>query len=88
MKIDIKKIAKLSFLEIEEDKIEKYEKDMKEIIELANNFPDLELNNTYNEIPMKLREDKSITDKFTQEELFSNAPEIAFNCFSVPKTVW
>lgn len=88
MEIDIKKIAKLSYLEIKEDKIEKYEKDMKEIIELANNFPDLELNNTYNEIPMKLREDKSITDKFTQEELFSNAPEIAFNCFSVPKTVW
>ena len=79
MKIDIKKIAKLSYLEIEEDKIEKYEKDMKEIIELANNFPDLELNNTYNKIPMKLREDKSITDKFTQEELFSNAPEIASN---------
>ncbi|MGN1087073.1 MAG: Asp-tRNA(Asn)/Glu-tRNA(Gln) amidotransferase subunit GatC [Porcipelethomonas sp.] len=89
MKIDIKHIAKLSRLKIEDDKLEKFEKDMETIVNMVDNMPDVDgpLTLLDEENPMALREDKAVTDKFKREELLANAPEVQAGCLVVPKTV-
>lgn len=89
MKIDIKHIAKLSRLKIEDDKLEKFEKDMETIVNMVDNMPDVDgpLTLLDKENPMTLREDKAVTDKFKREELLANAPEVQAGCLVVPKTV-
>lgn len=89
MKIDIKHIAKLSRLKIEDDKLEKFEKDMETIVNMVDNMPDVDGSLTLldEENPMTLREDKAVTDKFKREELLANAPEVQAGCLVVPKTV-
>ena len=88
MKIDIKHIAKLSRLKIEDEKLEKFEKDMESIVNMVDRLPevagDVDLNP---EDAMTLREDKAVTDKFRREELLANAPEVQAGCLVVPKTV-
>lgn len=88
MKIDIKHIAKLSRLRIEDDKLEKFEKDMESIVNMVDKLPDVEgtLDLNPKDI-MTLREDKAVTDKFKREELLKNAPEVQAGCLVVPKTV-
>ncbi|MFR1840876.1 MAG: Asp-tRNA(Asn)/Glu-tRNA(Gln) amidotransferase subunit GatC [Oscillospiraceae bacterium] len=88
MKIDIKHIAKLSRLRIEDDKLEKFEKDMESIVNMVDRLPDVEGTLDLNpKDTMTLREDKAITDKFKREELLKNAPEVQAGCLVVPKTV-
>lgn len=89
MSIDIRHIAKLSHLKIEDEKFAKFEKDMKSIVAMVERLPDniddeilLDSSNT-----MTLREDIAVSDKFTRDELMANAPEVKDNCFAVPKTV-
>ena len=88
MNIDIKHIAKLSRLRIEDDKIEKFEKDMQSIVNMVEQLPDiddtltLDVNNA-----MKLREDVEGTDKYTREQLMKNAPQVQAGCLVVPKIV-
>lgn len=88
MNIDIKHIAKLSRLRIEDDKIEKFEKDMQSIVDMVEQLPDiddtltLDVNNA-----MKLREDVEVTDKYTREQLMKNAPQVQAGCLVVPKIV-
>ncbi len=89
MNIDIKHISKLSRLEIEEDKIEKFSNDMQEIVKMVENLPEFDsveetLDKNYT---MKLREDVAVTDKFKREELLANAPFVESGCIVVPKTV-
>lgn len=88
MKVDIKHIAKLSRLRIEENELEKFEKDMESIVGMFDKLPDVtgELDLNPKEA-MTLREDKAVTDKFKREELLSNAPEVQAGCLVVPKTV-
>lgn len=88
MKIDIKHIAKLSGLRIEDDKLEKFEKDMESIVNMVDRLPDVEGTLDLNpKDTMTLREDKAVTDKFKREELLKNAPEVQAGCLVVPKTV-
>lgn len=89
MKIDIKHVAKLARLRIEDEKLAKFEKDMETIVDMVDNMPDIEgtLNLLDEENPMALREDKAVTDKFRREELLANAPEVQAGCLVVPKTV-
>lgn len=89
MKIDIRHIAKLSRLRIEDDKLEKFEKDMETIVGMVDNMPDVDgtLDLLDEENPMTLREDRAVTDKFRREELLSNAPDVQAGCLVVPKTV-
>jgi len=42
MSIDIKHIAKLSRLRIEDEKLEKFEKDMESIVAMVDRLPDIE----------------------------------------------
>lgn len=88
MKIDIKHIAKLSRLRIEDDKLEKFEKDMESIVNMVDRLPDVEGTLDLNpKDTMTLREDKAVSDKFKREELLKNAPEVQAGCLVVPKTV-
>lgn len=88
MKIDIKHIAKLSRLRIEDDKLEKFEKDMESIVNMVDRLPDVEGTLDLNpKDTMTLREDKAVTDKFKRKELLKNAPEVQAGCLVVPKTV-
>lgn len=89
MKIDIKHIAKLARLKIDDDKLEKFGNDMETIVNMVDNMPDIDgtLNLLDENNPMTLREDKAVTDKFKREELLANAPEVQAGCLVVPKTV-
>lgn len=89
MKIDIKHIAKLSRLKIEDEKLEKFEKDMESIVEMVDRLP--EIDDTLSLLdpsdPMTLRSDEAAENKFKREELLKNAPEVQAGCIVVPKTV-
>ena len=88
MNIDIQHIAQLSRLHIEDDKLEKFEKDMQSIVEMANKLPRLDEELSVDESNvMTLREDKAESGKFTRDELFANAPQVKAGCLVVPKTV-
>lgn len=88
MNIDIKHIAKLSRLKIEDDKLSKFEKEMQNIVDMVEKLPDIDdelaLDTTN---PLKLRADIAVTDKFTRDELMKNAPKVKAGCLVVPKTV-
>lgn len=88
MSIDIKHIAKLARLRIEDDKLEKFEKDMEAIVAMVDRLPETEGELTLDpDNAMVLREDKSVTNKFRREELLANAPQVQAGCLVVPKTV-
>lgn len=88
MNIDIKHIAKLARLKIDDDKLEKFESDMQNIVEMVDKLPDINEELTLDESnAMTLREDKAVTNKYTREELMKNAPSVKAGCLVVPKTV-
>ncbi|MBE6862315.1 MAG: Asp-tRNA(Asn)/Glu-tRNA(Gln) amidotransferase subunit GatC [Ruminococcus sp.] len=86
--MDVKHIAKLARLKIEDDKIADFERDMEKIVAMIDGLPDNERDIlTENVNPMSLREDRAVTDKFTRDELLANSPKVQSGCFAVPKTV-
>lgn len=88
MKIDLAHIAKLSRLRIEPEKMEKFEKDMANIVDMVEHLPDVEDTLTLDaENPMRLRADVYEEHKFRREEMLANAPEVQAGCLVVPKTV-
>ncbi len=88
MNIDIKHIAKLARLKIEDDELSKFEGEMQNIVNMVENLPDIDDELVLDEKnPMILRKDKAVTDKFTRQELMANAPQVKAGCLVVPKTV-
>ncbi|MFT3951364.1 MAG: Asp-tRNA(Asn)/Glu-tRNA(Gln) amidotransferase subunit GatC [Oscillospiraceae bacterium] len=88
MEINIKHIAKLSRLFIEEEQLPKFEQDMQNIVAMVEKLPDLHDDLALDtENPMRLRPDKAVTNKFTRAELLENAPAVKAGCVVVPKTV-
>lgn len=86
--IDIKHIAKLARLEIADDELETFEKQMRDIVSMVEKLPDIsdELRPDP-EAAMKLRSDVAESGKFTREQLMRNAPAVKAGCLVVPKTV-
>ena len=88
MKIDVKRLAKLSRLEISDSQISGFEKDMEGIIQMVENLP--EISDTGSLIdpqtPMKMREDIS-ENKYRRDDLLKNAPQIQAGCVVVPRVV-
>ncbi len=88
MNIDIKRVAKLARLRIEEEKLDKFEREMESIVAMVENLPEL----TDKAVgldpsrPMGLREDK-IRPSLKRGELLANAPQTQAGCVVVPKTV-
>lgn len=88
MEIDIKKLAKLSRLEIEESQIASFEKEMKGIIKMVENLPEISDSGSLIDpsTPMKLREDVS-ENHYRRDELLKNAPQTQAGCVVVPRVV-
>lgn len=88
MNIDIKHIAKLARLRIEDDQLDKFESEMQNIVGMVEKLPDIEDEMTLDpDNPMILRKDVAVQDKFTRQELMQNAPQVKAGCLVVPKTV-
>lgn len=88
MNIDIRHIAKLARLRIEDDQLEKFESEMQNIVNMVEKLPDIDDEMTLDENnPMKLREDVVGEKKLTRQELMQNAPKVKAGCLVVPKTV-
>ncbi|MBE6837648.1 MAG: Asp-tRNA(Asn)/Glu-tRNA(Gln) amidotransferase subunit GatC [Ruminococcus sp.] len=88
MNIDIKHIAKLSRLHIEDEKLSKFEADMQNIVDMVEKLPDInEELNLDESNAMTLREDKAVLNKYTRQELMQNAQSVKAGCLVVPKTV-
>lgn len=88
MNIDIKHIAKLARLRIEDDQLDKFESEMQNIVGMVEKLPDIQDEMTLDpDNPMILRKDVSVQDKFTRQELMQNAPQVKAGCLVVPKTV-
>lgn len=88
MNIDIKHIAKLARLRIEDDQLDKFESEMENIVGMVEKLPDIQDEMTLDpDNPMILRKDVSVQDKFTRQELMQNAPQVKAGCLVVPKTV-
>ena len=88
MNIDIKHIAKLSRLHIEEKDMEKFQKEMQDIIQMVERLPDVSDQNlgVDRNNAMELRRDE-IRPSMRREEILKNAPKTAAGCVVVPKTV-
>ena len=88
MNIDIKHIAKLARLRIEDDQLDKFESEMENIVGMVEKLPDIQDQMTLDpDNPMILRKDVAVQDKFTRQELMQNAPQVKAGCLVVPKTV-
>ena len=88
MIIDIKHIAKLARLRIEDDQLDKFESEMQNIVGMVEKLPDIQDEMTLDpDNPMILRKDVAVQDKFTRQELMQNAPQVKAGCLVVPKTV-
>ena len=88
MNIDIKHIAKLARLRIEDDQLDKFESEMQNIVGMVEKLPDIQDEMTLvPDNPMILRKDVAVQDKFTRQELMQNAPQVKAGCLVVPKTV-
>ena len=88
MNIDIKHIAKLARLRIEDDQLDKFESEMENIVGMVEKLPDIQDEMTLDpDNPRILRKDVAVQDKFTRQELMQNAPQVKAGCLVVPKTV-
>lgn len=88
MNIDIKHIAKLARLRIEDDQLDKFESEMQNIVGMVEKLPDIQDEMTLDpDNPMILRKDVAVQDKFTRQELMQNAPQVKAGCLVVPTTV-
>ncbi len=88
MKIDIKRIAKLSRLRIDDAEAESYENEMKNIIAMVERMPEItdELTIDANNV-MTLRPDELSSERISRDVMLLNAPKVVAGCVVVPKTV-
>ena len=88
MNIDIQHIAKLSRLSIPAEKVEKFQRDMENIVAMVEKLPAVE-GQTLAVDPadrMELRKDE-IRPSLRREVMLQNAPKAVAGCIVVPKTV-
>lgn len=88
MEIDIRHIAKLSRLRIDDSELEGYKKEMSDIIAMVNAMPDIQDELTVDpENAMTLRPDVISEQRIPRDEILKNAPKTVAGCVVVPKTV-
>ena len=88
VKINIRHIAKLSRLHIDENEVEKFEKDMQSIVGMVDNLPEFKECSISLKASdaMILRVDE-IMPSMKRSEVLQNAPQIEAGCIVVPKIV-
>lgn len=89
MKIDIKHIAKLARLKMDEQQEEKFARQMADIISMVEKLPEIEgiATGLDPEHPMKLREDIAVKSEASREDILANAPQVEAGCVVVPRIV-
>lgn len=88
MKIDVRHIAKLAKLRLDEDKVPIFERQMEDILGMVEGLPEISADEKLVDPDniMELRPD-IISESLTRDELLSNAPHKQAGCIVVPKTV-
>jgi len=88
MTIDVRRVASMAKIRIEESELESYEAKMRAMLEMMEDMP--ETDGMYEELveenAMVLRKD-IVEPSLDRDALLSNAPEKNAGCFGVPKTV-
>lgn len=88
MKIDIQHVAKLARLKLSEEQSVRFEKEMRDILEMVEQLPSLpdgDIGVDRNH-PMILREDL-VTPSLSREDILKNAPKTQAGCVVVPKVL-
>ncbi len=86
--IDIRHVAKLARIKIDDSELSRYESEMTDIIRMVEAMPEIneeliiDPNNA-----MQLREDKLAEDRLSRDVVLKNAPKVVAGCVVVPKTV-
>lgn len=88
---EVRKIAKLSRINLEDTEIEHFQQELSQILDWVQQLQEVDTNNiaqtaspTTCELP--LREDKKSDGNYA-EDILKNAPESNYGCFIVPKVV-
>lgn len=86
--MDIRHIAKLAALRLEEEEAEKLAQDMEAIVAMAEALPDFARGLQPDAAEgMTLRNDVPSEDAFARETMLQNAPRVQDGCVVVPRTV-
>ena len=90
-KDEVRYIAKLSKLNVGDEKLDKMTSDLSSIVEFANNLSTIDIDGvrpTAHILDIKnvFRKDE-VSDSYNREEILKNAPESQAGCISVPKVV-
>ena len=90
-KDEVRYIAKLSKLNVEDEKLDKMTSDLSSIVEFANNLSTIDIDGVRPtahifDIKNVFRKDE-VSDSYDREEILKNAPESQAGCISVPKVV-
>jgi aspartyl-tRNA(Asn)/glutamyl-tRNA(Gln) amidotransferase subunit C len=86
MDVNIKRIAELASLEINEADEKLLTKQFEEIVDMVSELPE-EVDGGNTSQPMNLREDTIEECDIDHDALLSNAYETVSGCFAVPRTV-
>lgn len=88
MEIDVRRIAKLAMLKLDEENIAKTEKEMGAIIKMVEHLPPMDSLDTLLDVSntMQLRDD-IIVPSTPRDEILANVPRTVAGCIVVPKTV-
>lgn len=88
MQIDVEKIASLARLRINPEELEKFQRQMQDILAMVENLPqldgvilELDVSN-----PMQLRKDE-IIPSLKRDDILKNAPKTEAGCVVVPNTL-
>lgn len=88
MEIDIRHIAKLSRLKIDDSELKGYEREMSDIIAMVEAMPEISDELTVDpQNVMTLRKDVVSEKRIPREQMLKNAPKTVAGCVVVPKTV-
>lgn len=88
MNVDIKHVAKLAKLRINDDELSRFESEMSDIIGMVESMP--EINDEWlldEQNAMELRKDELADKKLSRDQVLKNAPKVVAGCVVVPKTV-
>lgn len=90
-KEEIKHIAVLSRLNVDDSKLEKLSKDLSNIIDMANEINKLDTDNvkptTHILENVNVFRKDEVEDSYNREKILQNAPTKESGCISVPKVV-
>lgn len=88
MKIDVKRLAKLTHLRVSAEQEEKYATQMQDILEMVEKLPQIESTASLVDPnnPMTLRKDIP-TEPYKRDVILQNAPQTQAGCVVVPKVM-